>query len=657
MQGGEAGRHRLKKSGVFLAMTTVHTISKDVTPEHHEAIHLASQTSEINMWTSAEIENCILNLEKDAGFNIRGNSLAADKAWAFVLFPDNQQRDSDKYPINYEAEHIKIRKDRYINRCRTLLARIEVLGGAKLFGKDINGDEFTLEFRVRRLITDRKEMFDQYRLWEKRYNRVNDPTLAIDDADTSLRDDADLSSYQKVLLFLLSRAYSEGYRRYKGNCCAQIRNTRAWRPVKEIKDFVYDCTQKEDEPEMWKNLTSRGNLVSDVVKHLTNCNDFQFQEIKKDRHVWSFKNGLLIGKDWNPNENQYKIKFYDYKDPAFRELDPTIVSCKYFDTDFDPFSDLQDWYDIPTPFMQHVLDYQKFEADVCKWIYVFIGRLCFDVNEMDGWQVIPFLKGIARSGKSTLITKVCRKFYECEDVATLSNNIEKKFGLSSIYNGFMFISPEVKGDLQLEQAEFQSLVSGEDLSIARKYDNALSLQWKTPGILGGNEVPNWKDNSGSILRRIVSVNFGRQISDVDSDPHLDQKLDGELPAIMCKCLRAYLDFAQKYSNKDIWNVLPKYFKQIQSQMATVTNSLQHFLCSEKCKFGPDRFVPQKIFVAQFNQHCKENNLGTFRFNQDFYAGPFSARELEVRVESRIYNGQTYATQPFIFGIDIQVDLN
>jgi hypothetical protein len=92
-------------------------------------------------------------------------------------------------------------------------------------------------------------------------------------------------------------------------------------------------------------------------------------------------------------------------------------------------------------------------------------------------------------------------------------------------------------------------------------------------------------------------------------------------------------------------------------MATVTNSLQHFLCSEKCKFGPDRFVPQKIFVAQFNQHCKENNLGTFRFNQDFYAGPFSARELEVRVESRIYNGQTYATQPFIFGIDIQVDLN
>jgi hypothetical protein len=189
-----------------------------------------------------------------------------------------------------------------------------------------------------------------------------------------------------------------------------------------------------------------------------------------------------------------------------------------------------------------------------------MGRLCFEVNELDGWQVIPFLKGIARSGKSTLITKVARKFYECEDVATLSNNIEKKFGLQSIYKGFMFISPEIKGDLQLEQAEFQSLVSGEDVSVARKNETALSFQWKTPGILGGNEVPNWKDNSGSVLRRLATWNFGRQV--MDADPHLDVKLEAEIPAILCKCLRAYLDYSNKYSDQDIWNVLPKYFKDI-----------------------------------------------------------------------------------------------
>jgi hypothetical protein len=622
-----------------------------ITPEHAEEIRAANQNTEINTWSVADIESHLTKAETDAGFHVRGNSLAADKAWAFVLFPEQQERDADRYPRNYESEHVKLRKDRFINTCRMVMTRIDTLDLNRQASKDVNSDEFTLEFRVRRLIVDRQEMFDQYKLWERRSQRINNPTLAIDNNDTSLRDDESISPYQKLLLYLLKKAYDEGYRRYRDKCCIQIRNTRAWRPVQEIKDFVYDMTQKEDNPEMWKNLTSRGSLVTDVVRHLTNCRDFQFLEIKKDRHTWSFQNGLLAGKDWNSETNQYKIKFYRYNTKDFRELDPTLVSCKYFDLEFDPYEELDDWWDIPTPNMQKVLEYQKFEVDVSKWMYVFIGRLCFEVNELDGWQVIPFLKGIARSGKSTLITKVCRKFYECEDVATLSNNIEKKFGLSSICNGFLFVSPEIKGDLQLEQAEFQSLVSGEDLSIARKNEKALSLQWKVPGILGGNEVPNWKDNSGSILRRLATWNFSRQIASDVADPHLDEKLEAEMPAIMCKCLRAYLDYAHKYADKDIWNVLPKYFKMVQSQVATVTNALQHFLCSEKFKFGPDLFVPQRVFVEQFNQHCKENNLGIHKFNQDFYAGPFSSKELEVRSDSRIYNGSAYSTQPFIFGVD------
>jgi len=80
------------------------------------------------------------------------------------------------------------------------------------------------------------------------------------------------------------------------------------------------------------------------------------------------------------------------------------------------------------------------------------------------------------------------KFYNADDVRTLSNNVEKKFGLSSIYDAFMFIAPEVKGDLQLEQAEFQSVVSGEDVSFAVKHEKAKSFEWKTLGVLGGNDA-------------------------------------------------------------------------------------------------------------------------------------------------------------------------
>jgi hypothetical protein len=194
------------------------------------------------------------------------------------------------------------------------------------------------------------------------------------------------------------------------------------------------------------------------------------------------------------------------------------------------------------------------------------------------------------------------------------------------------------------------MVSGEDVSIARKNDKALSMTWNVPGILAGNEVPSYRDNSGSVLRRLVTWNFARQVA--QPDPQLELKLDEEIPTILCKCIRAYLDYSNKYSNKDIWNVLPAYFKNVQAQVATVTNPLQHFLASDKLMYGQDKSIPQKVFVQIYNQHCQENVLGRCKFNEDIYAGPFSSREIEVRTESITYRGKAYANQKIIFGMDV-----
>jgi phage/plasmid-associated DNA primase len=282
------------------------------------------------------------------------------------------------------------------------------------------------------------------------------------------------------------------------------------------------------------------------------------------------------------------------------------------------------------------------------------GRLCYDVGDLDSWQIIPFFKGIAKSGKSTLITKVFKNFYENQDVRTLSNNIEKKFGLSSIKDAFMFIAPEVKGDLALEQAEFQSLVSGENVSVAVKNKPAEEIpEWKVPGVLGGNEVPGWKDNSGSVLRRILPWNFSKQVR--QADPRLDEKLKMELPRILVKCVRGYIEYRNKYADADIWDVVPKYFEIIKMQVAKVANSLIHFLESTIVDKGKDQYVPQNLFVAAFNTHCKNNNLGQHKFHEDFYVGPFSSYDIEVRNESVSYRGRQYPRQPVIFGIDLIED--
>jgi len=647
-------------------MEQVQTIDR-TTPEKNNEIRMELHHSDIVNMDGDRLTEYITKLEDHMCLNVKGDKYVPWVNGAQIFgFEDGQIQNVNIDTIaNQRRNFVTILSDAY--------HRAGELGIRDAASVDVTGNEFRLGQRITRLIETVDDTYEMIFRWVRTYERINHPTYVPIKGDMESQifrcqtmssfDEAekeDTSSFQKFLLYLLDQAYKLKMRRYGDYCCKQIATeeghlTKAWKPVMEIKDFVYYYSQKEEKYDMWKHMTSKGSIVADTIRHLTNCRDLQFPHIKKNRNVWSFRNGIFAGKFWDEKEQTYGSRFYEYTSDDFKHLDPTIVSSKYFDMDFDQDAlDTPNWYDVPTPHMQSVMDYQKFPVDVCKWLYVFCGRLCFDLNDVDSWQVIPFLKGIARSGKSTIITKVCKKFYEGQDVRTLSNNIEKKFGLESIYDGFMFIAPEIKGDMALEQAEFQSLVSGEDMSIARKNKTAQSLTWKVPGILAGNEVPNWRDNSGSVLRRLVTWNFGRQVA--EADPHLDDKLDSEMAAILCKCVRAYLEYAQRYSAQDIWNVLPKYFVDIQTQVAMVTNTLQHFLASEKVIYGSHLCCPQKMFVTTFNQHCQENNLGRPRFNPDFYAGPFSSRQLEVRPATQ-WREQTLASQPFVYGLDLAQDLN
>jgi hypothetical protein len=647
-------------------MEQVQTIDR-TTPEKNNEIRMELHHSDIVNMNAERLTGYITMLEDHMCLNVKGDKYVPWVNGAQIFgFEDGQIQNVNIDTIaNQRRNFVTILSDAY--------HRAGDLGIRDAASVDVTGNEFRLGQRITRLIETVDDTYEMIFRWVRTYERINHPTYVPIKGDMESQifrcqtmssfDEAekeDTSSFQKFLLYLLDQAYKLKLRRYGDYCCKQIATeeghlTKAWKPVMEIKDFVYYYSQKEEKYDMWKHMTSKGSIVADTIRHLTNCRDLQFPHIKKNRNVWSFRNGIFVGKYWDEKEQTYGSRFYEYTSDSFKHLDPTIVSSKYFDMDFDQDAlDTPNWYDVPTPHMQSVMDYQKFPVDVCKWLYVFCGRLCFDLNDVDSWQVIPFLKGIARSGKSTIITKVCKKFYEGQDVRTLSNNIEKKFGLESIYDGFMFIAPEIKGDMALEQAEFQSLVSGEDMSIARKNKTAQSLTWKVPGILAGNEVPNWRDNSGSVLRRLVTWNFGRQVA--EADPHLDDKLDSEMAAILCKCVRAYLEYAQRYSAQDIWNVLPKYFVDIQTQVAMVTNTLQHFLASEKVIYGAHLSCPQKMFVTTFNQHCQENNLGRPRFNPDFYAGPFSSRQLEVR-PGTTWRDQNLASQPFVYGLDLAQDLN
>jgi len=446
---------------------------------------------------------------------------------------------------------------------------------------------------------------------------------------------------QNLLLYLLDGAMEKRYRKSNGWMYEPVyvdgKNTHAWRPVCEIKDFVYGMLHKETCWEQWCNATSSGmKNISSAIEYLTNCQDYQLPELHKQRAVYSFRNGVYMARD---------DTFHRFGEG--RPLSDDVVACKYIDDEFVEHEG--DWRHVPTPHLQSIMDFQGFEPEVCTWLYVMLGRLLYALNELDGWQVIPFFKGQASSGKSTIILKVCKNFYDAQDVGVLSNNIERKFGLSAFYDKYLFLAPEIKSDLGIEQAEFQSVVSGEDLQVNVKHKKAFATTWTVPGALAGNEVPAFADNSGSVQRRVVLWEFVRAVT--NGDMKLGDKLNAELPAILAKCNKAYLEMAGKYGHVNVWTVLPKYFKETRDQLAQSVNSVEAFLASTDVMHGEELYCPMEDFRAALKTFEVSNNYRSKKYDVDFFRGPFSKYNLRIERAKKPYRG-TNKTRDYVIGIDI-----
>jgi len=176
-------------------------------------------------------------------------------------------------------------------------------------------------------------------------------------------------------------------------------------------------------------------------------------------------------------------------------------------------------------------------------------------------------------------------------------------------------------------------------------------------MLAGNEVPQYTDNSGSIVRRLAVFKFDNKVT--KSDSTLKYKIKKELAWIMQACNKGYLDAVRIYPSRGIWDILPNYFQDTKAQIASDTNALTHFLKSEMVVFGKDLYCREKIFVEVLNAHAKDHHFTATKWTNQFYSGPFSDNGIKILKNAR----RRYPNKPneksytgcFILGVDLRVD--
>jgi len=467
-----------------------------------------------------------------------------------------------------------------------------------------------------------------------------------------------LSDFQKLLLYLLDQICIHQYRRGDHGLYRQVMHdgapTHAWTRECSIAQFIQSRCPKELRGEYWLMLTSSPRMSANLEEHLTHCHDAQLQEVRTDRHVFSFFNGVLV---CNHRDAQGRLapRFYPYT----AHIPPDTIACKFHELRFPEEHVATPFMQIPTPALSGMLDTQRLSADVQCWLWVFLGRMMFATREADDWQVAPFIKGVAGSGKSTIIHEVISRFYEPEDVFMLSNNVERKFGLQNALksNGAMkriCLMPEVKQDVGLEQAEWQMMVSGERIPINRKNQTTAVVDFDAPLFAAGNQMLGFSDNSNSMARRVPVIKFGVSVGG-RQDADLPRKLRQELAFIMLKASLAYAWAANAHGRDSIWSALPREFLDEQQRLLESQHSLVNFLMSGKVTVHETAFVPQKLFVQAFRAHVAERCLKSPVWNADFYETAFGERGIRVEKRASVVYEARAVTSTVLFGVDLVDD--
>ena len=126
-------------------------------------------------------------------------------------------------------------------------------------------------------------------------------------------------------------------------------------------------------------------------------------------------------------------------------------------------------------------------------------------------------------------------------VGSIAAGLESTFGLEAVFTKRLATIPDLPEIFAktLKQIDFQSMLSGEKVSVARKNKTAVNEQeWKLSIIRAGNFLPDCKDSPGCISRRLVVFLFVNLVQDKKS--LLKQSIiDNELDAVMLRCIFTY----------------------------------------------------------------------------------------------------------------------
>ncbi len=468
---------------------------------------------------------------------------------------------------------------------------------------------------------------------------------ALDDLKNE--DDCDPQPHQKLLEFLLTYAASRGIKKsvtaiYKEVVCMP-ENTRTfhYKYHKDFLEWIYEvvgcsATHRYETYALTKNAIT----PTLCVNFLTQTQDPRLTTLKKNRNLFSYRNGIFNAKTG---------RFHLYHKLSNNHQDLSNFNIGYVDSELKSDEQTANFFEVPllleyfrknpyiktndkkangpykefakkqfalidVPAYDKILLSQRFSPKDIKFYQFSLGRLLHDTGSMDNFQLSHFNVGVGGSGKSTMLGKFS-DVYEKVDVGTIMDDAETKFTDQHLLDKFMVVGADISSEISVSTTRFNCWITGDDITINRKHLTAISKKWTAPMCFGSNEYPGIKSKAGSGARRFLFFLFNYAVT--NSDPQLPHLLTEQLPRFLVKCALRYLHYATKYKSQSIWekkpsgkNILPNMCHIARKEYVSRTSCPDAFLDSSVCTFNSDYNCSKKNLVAAYEYFLSQMSART-----------------------------------------------
>lgn len=319
------------------------------------------------------------------------------------------------------------------------------------------------------------------------------------------------------------------------------------------------------------------HYVNEVIGHIQRSTYVRRSEFDKDLWIINVKNGLL-----------------DLKTLELKPHTPEYLSMIQIPTEWDPNAYCPIWD-------KFILDIV--EEDDAKLLQEFVGyTLWRDCR----FQKALMLVGSGSNGKSTFLQVIIRMLgrNNCS-FRSLHELTTNRFATADLFMKLANIYDDLSSETLQNTGIFKIIVAGNEIQAEKKFKNAFTFYPFAKLIFSANKVPSTYDDTQAFYRRWIIVNFPRQFTGDDADPHLLDKLT--TPDCLRYVLRWAVDGLKRLLEQGGFSQNAS-FEELEEQYLRASSPVYAFVQDMLEEgTGEDR-IPKDVLYASFIEYCKKNKL-------------------------------------------------